>query len=107
MTKDYSLRNYPSHLSLKQHVLNIITRDRDMQPQPRGVHEVANRDKKNKVKVDDWWTGEGAWQGEEEWPEGEEGNEAGGDWTSVNALKGGSKGKGKGKQGKGDGVFHG
>ena len=81
-----------------------------MQPQSRGPHELANKDKRIKTRGDDWWMDDGAWNGEDEYPypEGEEGEEAGGEWTSVNALKGGaSKGKGKGKQGKGDGVFHG
>ena len=48
-----------------------------MQPQSRGVHEFANRDKKIKTKGDDWWMDDGVWNGDEEYPyleraEGEE-----------------------------------
>ena len=107
--KEYNLRSYPTYLSLKQHVLNLITRDRDMQPQSRGVHGLDGKEKKPKTKAEEWWPDESAWNGEEEapYPDGTEAEGAQSEWTGVNALKGGSKGKGKGKQGKGDGIFHG
>ena len=67
---------------MKQHVLNLITRDRDLQAQPKGVHEVANKDKKNK-KSDEWWPEDAAWQGEEDYqyPEKSENEDMNREWT--------------------------
>ena len=88
--KDFDFARFPTYLSLKQHVLNLSTRDRDLQAQPKGVHEVANRDKKTK-KGDDCWPEDPAWPGDEDYPvpEKPEYEDPNGDWTYIGALKGG------------------
>ena len=104
--KDYDFKKFPTYLSLKQHILNLITRDRDLQNHTtKGVHEVAKKDKKAKAKADDWWPEETYGQGEQgyDWPEPTEEEEAEGEWSYIGALKGATKGKGKGKPGKGGG----
>ena len=113
--KDYDLKKFPTYLSLKQHVLNLITRDRDLQNHSsKNVHEVSKKEKRTKNKPDDWWADETNGQSEHghEWQEQEDEEEGEQDWTYIGALKGTNKGKGKGKPGKGgspalfDGVCH-
>ena len=104
--KDYDFKKFPTYLALKQHILNLITRDRDLQIHTsKGVHEVSKKDKKDKVKADEWWPAGLYGQADQgyEGQESTEDDEAEADWSYVGALKGTSKGKGKGKPGKGGG----
>ena len=91
---------------MKQHIQNLITRDRDIQSQAagRGINEVEKPQKnKNQSEEDDWgqqgWGDETEWewQGQEQW-DGTWVDEQG--FQYVGALKGSKvKGKGKGREG--------
>ena len=63
--REYSEENFPSYLRLKQHIMNLIQRDRDIQSQSlgRGLHEVGKKKGKKTEGADENWS----W---EEWPEG-------------------------------------
>ena len=125
--REYSLAKYPSYLSLKQHIQNLITRDRDLQSQAalRGVHEVQGpkgqkkqQQQQQQQQQEAWW-GEGDWSQEQAWDQQEQQQQQDlsqqeGTWvdeqgyTYVGALKGkngkgkgGKGGKSKGKGGKG------
>ena len=106
--REYTADKFPSYLSLKQHIQNLITRDRDIQSQAagRGINEVEKPPKNRKKSEEDEW-GQQVWGDEAGW-EGQGQEQWDGTWVDeqgfqyVGALKG-SKGKGKGKGKKGGG----
>ena len=77
--REYTAERFPSYLSLKQHIQNLINRDRDIQSQAavRGIHEIEKSTKSKKKQEqreeDDWgqqgWSDETGWewQGQEQW----------------------------------------
>lgn len=104
--KYYDLKTFPTYLPLKQHILNLITRDRDLQSHSaKNVHEVAKKNTRARTaKGDDWEQDEAYGHGDQgyDWQEQAE-EEEDPEWSYIGALKGTSKGKGKGKPGEGSG----
>ena len=110
--REYNLMKFPSYLSLKQFIQNLITRDRDIQAQGahRGVHELERpkgqrkQEQQQQQQQQEAWWGEDDWGQEQGWEQQEQQQQEG-TWVDEQgyAHVGALKGKGKGKSGKGKG----